>query len=311
MCTPGEVEICAPMWLLEKDGVGPCRAPRRTCTVKGSWSSCIGEVPPALDEKAGDAIDDDCDGTALTGSSIVARYFINEDPSPNPVEIHDAVDPALTLHITNSDPPTLSIAEDADQHRGLLWKESDTTARASVQLDATKVKSMLQGATGATLEAVVELNTIVDHTRIIYIGHVVVDGNGDTDGRDNLSMYLEGGRIQLRMDDDQIRGEWAIDPTNYGRLVLQISLDTTGATPVERRSLYVNGTLIPSVDDNEAPAQSTIDLTPSTDLALGTRPSGPFSPQGMIHYAAIYARALSKHELQTNAALLLLDDDHP
>ena len=258
-------------------------------------------------EIPGNAIDDDCDGTALVGGeSAVVRYFINEDPAQNPVQIQDAVQPPLPLTIINPPSPALLVAEDAQGHRGLRWTMIGTSARASAEIAGTKVATNLDQKQVATIEVVADLNTVVNGTRFIFIGHD--DGSAPID---DLSLRFVFDTLRLFVHDMAV-GNWDINSTLAERVVLHIVLDTTEMVAEDRRKLYINGYLLPSESNALAPAQGlTIDTSESTHLSLGNSTLGSSSPEGMVHYAAVYAAVLSEAELQSNAALLLLDDDAP
>jgi len=309
-CTPGVVEPCDPYkGPSGTEGVGVCRAAQRTCTQEGTWSACDQEVIPQEKEVLGDDVDDDCDGTALAGKEhLLVRYLINEDPAEQPNQIHDTAALPLNLTIINPSPPKLSVSEDALGRRGLQWTMAGGEARASTEIMGTKVQTGLDQKTTATIELVMDLRTTVEWTRVIYIGHL-------ESGKpfEDLSLPFDNaGYMNLYMADIDA-GRWLFDFAHAGRVVVHLVVNTAEPAPDARRKLYVNGDYVPSDrGDMVAPSlNQLIDLASSTHLSIGTRYLGSTSPNGMVYYAAIYTDALSDDEIQTNTALLLVDDDHP
>ncbi len=66
VCAPGEVAACyeGPA---DTDGVGTCLAGTRTCNATGTaFGACVGSVTP-VEDTCGDALDNDCDGSADDG----------------------------------------------------------------------------------------------------------------------------------------------------------------------------------------------------------------------------------------------------
>jgi hypothetical protein len=214
----------------------------------------------------------------------------------------------LNLTIINPSPPKLSVSEDALGRRGLQWTMAGGEARASTEIMGTKVQTGLDQKTTATIELVMDLRTTVEWTRVIYIGHL-------ESGKpfEDLSLPFDNaGYMNLYMADIDA-GRWLFDFAHAGRVVVHLVVNTAEPAPDARRKLYVNGDYVPSDrGDMVAPSlNQLIDLASSTHLSIGTRYLGSTSPNGMVYYAAIYTDALSDDEIQTNTALLLVDDDHP
>ena len=301
VCTPGEEEICAPSWPIEKDGVGPCRAPRRTCAAKGSWGSCTGEVKPADDEIPGDAVDDNCDGTALVDEgALLARYFINEDPAGMPARILDSAQDPVDLTIVKIDEATPSITQDDAGHRGLQWPARGIQSHAAALIAGTKLKDGLHAKQKVTIELVAELLETVAGTRPVYIG--------SHDGFDALSLRFEGSdALHLWINDDDAGG-WEFNLST--RTVTHVVIDTSSAEETRTR-LFTDGILQAKNHPVTIAPTTAINTSTSMYLSLGSRPVEPNSPRGIIHYVAIYHDALSDTAIESNAALLLLDDDHP
>ncbi len=69
VCTPGQTQTCAYTGPAGTEGVGQCRAGRRTCSVTGStpfWSACAGEVRPT--SETCDGRDNSCNGQVDEGN---------------------------------------------------------------------------------------------------------------------------------------------------------------------------------------------------------------------------------------------------
>lgn len=309
VCAPGQVILCysGPPETL---GIGACTHGQSTCNEAGSgYGPCEGEVVPQP-EIPGDMIDDDCDGTSVSvGEHLVARYYINEDPASGAAEIADTSADPLPLSILNPDPqsPELALTEDADGHRGLTWAAAGGAAVAAAGITGTKVQNRLNGNLAFTIELVARIESIVNFTRLVFIGRSEPNQNPS----DALVLRFDGtGLLQAYVDDTAI-GRWSYDYVNAGRSVLHLVVDTTQPIPEVRRRLYVNGALAPSFDA-DAPAQlSNVNLAMATTLSLGNRTAGAHSFGGTLYYAALYDAALTEEEIAANAAQLLLDDDLP
>ncbi|AKT37635.1 LamG-like jellyroll fold domain-containing protein [Chondromyces crocatus] len=308
-CTPGAVIACysGPP---ETIGVGICTWGQATCHPDGSgYGPCEGEVLPR-EEVPGDAVDDDCDGTTVSvGESLVARYYINEDPALGVTEIQDTSSQPLALTISNPNPqaPVLSVAADAEGRRGLVWTTAGTAATASAIMSGTKVQTRLNGNQAFTIELVARIEGIVNFSRLVFLGRSEAGQNAydalvfrfDNAGR--LQAYIEGSSV----------GRWEYDYVNVGRAVYHLVVDSVQPLADMRRRLYVNGVHVPSVEAN-APAQfSNVNLATSNVFSIGGRPSGTHSIRGMIFYVALYETALAVADLQANVQVLLGDDDTP
>ncbi|WP_156041483.1 LamG-like jellyroll fold domain-containing protein [Chondromyces apiculatus] len=306
-CTPGATILCysGPP---ETVNVGICRWGESTCHADGSgYGACEGEVLPR-EEVLGDAVDDDCDGTTVAvGESLVARYYFNEDPAAGVTQVEDTSSQPLPLQISNPNPsmPVLSVAADAEGHRGLTWTTAGSTATASAPFVGTKVQTRLNGNQAFTIELVARIEGIVNFSRLVFLGR----SESSQNPFDALVLRFDNaGRLQAYIEDTTV-GRWAYDYVSAGRSVLQLVVDSTQPIPDQRRKLYVNGVLLPAFDTN-APAQfSNVNLGTSTVFSVGSRPGGSHSIRGTIYYLALYETALAEAELQANATQLMADDD--
>lgn len=68
-CDPGNTQFCDYQGPEGTEGVGPCKAAKRTCQEDGTWGKCTGgyEPVPEIGELCGNDIDDDCDGIKDNG----------------------------------------------------------------------------------------------------------------------------------------------------------------------------------------------------------------------------------------------------
>lgn len=241
-------------------------------------------------------------GNGLQGDQhLVVRYFINEDPSMPSNQVADASEPTLDMTILSAEPMELTLHEDAQGHRGLMWSRLDSASMASVEITGTKVQQKLTEAKAATFEFVSQLTETADRSYLFFIGH------GTTD--DVSARFDSSGNIQIRINDIH-RASWTFSSSD--RTVTHFVLDTANRTETERARLYINGAISTiSLTANPLGLGQAINIAQATHLNIGNRPQDPHSPMGTIYYAAIYSRALELHEIQANADLLRLDDDHP
>ncbi|WP_156338755.1 hypothetical protein [Chondromyces crocatus] len=264
-----------------------------------------------MQEMPGDLIDDDCDGTALLNTDVLVRYVINESPSSEtPTELMDVAPDPLPLPITFAD--ALAFTEDMNDHRGLTWPARGQGGRAARSIQNTKVATHLDQAQRLTLELVADVtdsdggSTL---TRLFYLG--------TSDSVDQLSLIPrnDGANLRLYFNDNNADAhtgvQWPVNLHTAGRIVLHVVLDTTKATDSERVTLYRNGSALSPEGTPTWPGENErLNLTGTNSLALGNRPSGGRSIQGTLYYAAVYMRALTSNEVESNAAVLLANDDN-
>ncbi|MBK8480094.1 MAG: hypothetical protein IPL40_02795 [Proteobacteria bacterium] len=122
-CRLGESEACYP-GLAEHAGVGACERGTRTCTsgpggLGSRWSDCADAVSPAASDTCGDAIDNDCDGTADEGCPPVTFADVCDVGAAN-TYVEAAIDPAS--------PSTWYVLD----HRGAVARTLDDGASFTV-----------------------------------------------------------------------------------------------------------------------------------------------------------------------------------
>lgn len=107
VCTPGATEKCDYSGPDGTEGVGPCKAPERTCNVDGTaWSMCQGEVTPKTEDcsKPGD---EDCNfGGVGCSEAVWSKIFANY---ANPVDV--ATDAKGNIYIFGGFQGTLTFGD--------------------------------------------------------------------------------------------------------------------------------------------------------------------------------------------------------
>ncbi|WP_437670440.1 hypothetical protein [Sorangium sp. So ce131] len=78
-CAPGAVEVCPYGGPPATEGVGVCRAGRRTCGGDGRWGPCAGEVAPRVEDCATPA-DEGCDGAVDCGAVLSGGLYGGPGP---------------------------------------------------------------------------------------------------------------------------------------------------------------------------------------------------------------------------------------
>ena len=254
-------------------------------------------------------------GYALQGDdALVVRYFIDDDPG-TPQQIHDSgpmgIDMSISSDNTSSNPPVL--VEDMPGHRGLHWPARDTDWRAHADISGGVLPTEVQASSALTVEAVASVLGDTDMNKILFIGRDYEDNEDaskNDDNFDDLSLRAStNNRLDALVNNIPI-GEWYYnDPDS--RVVIHLVIDFTKAEPLARRRLFINGSDMGRGQWAPDATIRALDLTMSTDLVLGNGRFQSSSIRGTIYYAAVYGRALDPEEIQTNAAMLLLNDDEP
>ena len=101
-------------------------------------------------------------------------------------------------------------------------------------------------------------------------------------------------------------GRWTADLA-AARAVVTLVYDGT-LPDAERARLYVDGVRAPEASPPMRPF-ALIDLSRATHFCVGNRLIGERSPQGTIHYVAVYERALGAAEIAAHVTRLLANDD--
>jgi len=238
----------------------------------------------------------------LVDRGLVARYFIDEaDSGQAPAALLDAAPGGLPLTIDYGGPAVLAFSG-APGKRGLQWTMQGTAAKASAPIAGTKLVSMLDGSAQATMEMVVEIESVV------FGGSgVAVIGAGNNFG--GLSFAVRpSNEVVLFWHGGTPVGNWTSTVVGAGRLVLHAVLEATHPDPLMRARYYVNGmetaSAVPTVADGEV-----IDLSGETTFVVGSGVSVARSPKGIIAYVAYYNVAMAQAEILVNVARLNVSDD--
>lgn len=239
----------------------------------------------------------------FVNDGLIVRYFIDEaDTGTGPTQLEDAAPSPRPLVITYE--PELAYTEAYGQ-RALAWTTEGGSGRASVAIAGTKIQSGLQGSTTGTIEVVVDIAQVTsNHSRITHIGYE------QELGRFTLASPAVN-QLELVINDSNIVGLWSFSLSSAQRTVLHAVFDSAPADPNERAKLYADGSLVAGNSAAPPPQNVTLDLHDNTHLVLGNREVGERSFRGRLHYAALYAVALSEAQVLNNATLLLADDDAP
>ncbi|MCA9620068.1 MAG: hypothetical protein KC731_13675, partial [Myxococcales bacterium] len=199
-------------------------------------------------------------------------------------------------------PPNMGFVE-VNGHRGLRWSIADQSGKASAVVGGTKILG-IDGATAATIEAVVAVEGGLPGTVCERIAHIGTNSNG------SLTLCSEDGqRLDLRVN--TMNGPfWSVGLPSLGRVVVHVVLDSSEALAPDRAKLYLDGALVPASGGTPIPPGLTVALT-FGEYAIGNRVDSAASQQGTIFYLAHYLTALTEQEVVNNAQVLAVSDDHP
>ena len=239
----------------------------------------------------------------LVDATLVARYFMDEAASGKvPLKLKDS----------SPSPVDLNIHYEGQAHwtshpsgRGLELDVVSSNAGAWASTNANKLAIAIDGTTTATIEVVAELHDVdAADSRLVHFGSA------------NTSFFcLESetiGSVQLdKTGGDGHAFKFMVDHLTLGRAVYHLVYDSSHVMLKERVKLYVNGLKYSGTPSVAVQQNETIDLPVPGYLAIGNRPSGSRSIDGVIYYVAIYSGALTKAQVQHNAMVLVLDDDGP
>lgn len=244
----------------------------------------------------------DPDG-GLIDRGLVVRYFIDEAASgTQPLFLIDSTDDPLSLPLYYEQGFGFS---QNDSHRGLSWNSSQQRGHAGVNINGTKLMTLLNGSTYATIEFVADIKSITDN-----ISRIVSIGTGDIGG--NLLVGTdESNRLKLYWDYGVTVGEWILPLTTFGRSVVHVVIDTTAEAEADRVQLYINNMKIGRLPGMSPGQDEPIDLPDDAQLTLGNSFGGAVSFSGTLYYAAVYNEAFTPEEIIANTALLTERDDTP
>jgi len=248
----------------------------------------------------------------LTTDGLVARYHL-DDPLDEPegfdTEVIKDVSPSgadMARFADGADAPTWL---DIGGNLALFWANGATTGRAGAFYpDQPALLAGVTGTTSATLEVVIQGFGANPGAHIFGYESVNIGTNA---GSRRLSLVATATGVELRYNSDQLGGTWILDALgpSMDRQVLHLVYQTTPGTS-DRARLYRNGVLVPRVGDTQPGNNVGLSLGTTGGLLIGNRgwnPSAPYA--GLIHYAAVYSKALSQDEITQNARVLRRDTD--
>jgi Concanavalin A-like lectin/glucanases superfamily len=232
----------------------------------------------------------------LADEGVVVRYFLDEQRGA--VVVQDAIPPAVDLAVQNEG-TSPSFGGPAGQ-RGASWESVDSAARIATPIAGTKLATMLQGSSTATIEAVLSISAIGTGTRLVHFG-----------------VNTEGGRFSLRSENlTQVQAwigndpqtDWTVDLAS-GRHVLHLVFDSN-LEEGQRLRLFDDGELVPPKNLVDVDPMESLDLTAGgSAFHIGNRGPGGRSPEGTVHYVALYAVALTPAQIAANTQILQANDD--
>ena len=108
-CTPGQTEKCGYQGPEGTEGVGPCKAPVRTCKEDGTWGYCEGGVYPEYESEdlCNNGIDDDCDGEIDNGTDNICKTIPQEEEDTDEEE-----DDSDVMHCDTTCSTMINLEED-------------------------------------------------------------------------------------------------------------------------------------------------------------------------------------------------------
>lgn len=239
----------------------------------------------------------------LVDRGLVARYHIDEATEGN--------EPSLLMDVDVEPVPlTLSYSggmgfTEIDGHRGLRWNGAGQYGIAAADIEATKIKARLHGATRATIEAVIQVAEVTSSfSRFVSITTPDVNGRLSllSSNGEELSFYWQSGTEA---------GRWQFPFTRQDRMVIHLVLDTTQGDAVERVQLYIDNVKIGLADGTPPELGQTVDLDQGSQLLLGNHNGSnqPRSFGGTLFYVALYDTAFRSDDIAINAEVLSLRDD--
>ncbi|MBX3249547.1 MAG: hypothetical protein KF901_20385 [Myxococcales bacterium] len=232
----------------------------------------------------------------FTDRGLIARFFLDEGSGG---VVRDATG-AIALPLTE-DPPGNPALTSADGFGGLRFTATNANGRACVDPSGTPLAGVDGSSTG-TLEAVVDLHRFEEQgSRFIHFGAGLE--------WDFSVGYALSGLVIIGMNDSAMERYFDAELIDRGRSVVTMVFDGRLA-PEQRVRAYLDGSRIPERSaEGRGIVPLSIRLAAGTSFCLGNRPIGARSFEGVLHYAAVYAEALTDAEVLDHARQLLIRDD--
>lgn len=246
---------------------------------------------------------------SLVDDGLVVRYFLDEAASgQGPTQALDAAMDPVDLTIAYGGDDAFNFTEIAG-NRGVQWNEVNHVGKvyASPSIDGTKLIAELNGSQTATIEVVAKVEDVpVGNDGFFWNVRSATAPHMAFGMSDITTLFFNWNGSFAHV------GSWSFNLNTGDRVILHLVLDTT-LGPNQRVVLHAKDGSPTSLGGATPPGSSEgIDLS-GTDyyLALGNSQVGTNSFQGVLHYAAVYNRALSSHEIARNRDVLSASDDEP
>ncbi len=237
----------------------------------------------------------------LVARGLLARYFLDEAESGDgPNHALDSAPNPLDLPIDKDDNMSYSTY---GGNTGLEWQTAGGNGSAFISVAGTKLAT-IDGQVSATIEAVIEVRSVINGSRVVNFGQ------GSEGGLFTLRLQSEN-NPRLWWNHETVMGSWDRDLQDI-RAVVHVVYDSNQGDPDDRRRLYVDGQLVAPTGGDPPGMGAGIDLfLGDPEFSLGNRANGNRAMEGVLYYAALYTEALSQDEIYYNVAILELDDDRP
>jgi len=237
----------------------------------------------------------------LAPPSLLVQYFLNEAASgQGPTDALDAIATPLDLAYGYSAAPLQPVYFSASTGRGLRWTTDTSDGGPSAAVNATKVRTALNGSLTATLVVVANPVAVsASGSRFLHIG------TGGSNG--SLSMRATDiANARLSWNDTL---STFVNGLNAGRAVWHIIYDSANPTFTSRTRCYRNGVLQTPDGASQPALNEPLVIAATDELFIGNRSGGGRSLEGDIEYAAISAAAMTENQIQIEARKLLLSSD--
>ncbi len=249
----------------------------------------------------------------LVDSGLLVRYYIDEAASGiTPSHVLDAsgVGSDMDLLINYGAGATDLEYTEVGGNRGLDSKDKAGDQRADFNLaSGDKVYDGIHGSQTATVEIKIDADSLNTSTSRIFAI------NGRTGDAPQLGYTGSSTAVWTTYFNEIL-----IQRFNLGAAlsVFHLVIDTTLATANDRLLIYKDGVIqTPLSTPGTITQNATFDLTTAGTNAqlimLNRESSGSYarSADGILYYAALYDSAFTQANVDTNEAILAVDDDTP
>lgn len=249
--------------------------------------------------------------TTLGNTDLLVRYYLNEAASgTGPTSLLDASGNAYHLDTVDYGAGNMAFVESTGGQRGLECTTLLGDGYASHSIDDTSdlIRDALVGAQKLTFELVLRDDEQTSGSGIRWFGITPVAGGATAHVMGIATSNAYDYQIGWKGADNIVR--WNAISVGVRR-VLHVAIDTTQATQADRARIWWDGV---EVTDKSVALTLNDALTMSANarlIAMNWLSALARSPNGVLHYAALYAGAMSPAEVYANAALLDTSDDTP